>query len=192
MLAYVFWHWPRPDVAPPDYERLQQRFHQTLAADAPAGFLRSGSAAIRGAPWANWAGAAYEDWYLVRDSAALDPLNEAAVAAARRGAHDQAAALAEGGTAGLFRLRLGSWPEAPREHLWFAKPAGMGYGELWERLAPCVQECGGALWGRQMTLGPSPELCLQAERPVQLPLETPCVRIAVRGVWPLAPLPQAR
>src|ERR1700752_4970973 len=105
MLAYVFWHWRRPGGPAADYEALQRRFHAALGAAPPAGFLGSRSLAVMNAPWAAGGGEAYEDWYLVADSAALDPLNDAAISASRQAPHDAAAAAAAGGTAGLPRLR---------------------------------------------------------------------------------------
>ena len=113
MLAYVFWHWRRPDVPAASYEALQRRFHAALGAAPPAGFLGSRSLAITGAPWADGGNEAYEDWYLLEGSAALDPLNAAAVSASRQAPHDAAAAVAGGGTAGLYLLRLGSAGEPP-------------------------------------------------------------------------------
>ena len=79
MLAYVFWHWSKPDVTPADYERYQRAFHAALANSAPRGFLKSPPFRIEGQ--AAWLGGApaYADWYLVEDWAALDPLNVAAV-----------------------------------------------------------------------------------------------------------------
>src|SRR5258705_370094 len=106
MLAYVFWHWRREGVSPAAYEALQRRFHAALEAAPPDGFLASRSAAIAGAPWAAEGGEAYEDWYLIEGSAALDPLNAAAVSASRQVPHHTAAAVAPGGTAGLYLLRL--------------------------------------------------------------------------------------
>ena len=50
---------------------------------------------------------------------------------------------------------------APRVALWFAKPAGMGYPALFDRLGPSLT-VGRGLWGRQMTLGPGPEFGLLA------------------------------
>ncbi|HVX65890.1 MAG TPA: hypothetical protein VHA11_04765, partial [Bryobacteraceae bacterium] len=66
MLASVFWHWPRPQAEAAAYEAGLGRFHQSLNADAPDGFVSSGSFRIPGAPWLA-AGPAYEDWYLVTD-----------------------------------------------------------------------------------------------------------------------------
>ena len=116
MLAYVFWHWRRP-ACPPPYEALQRRFHAALEAAPPAGFSGSRSLAIAGAPWAADGGQAYEDWYLLEGSAALDPLNAAAVTASRQQPHDAAAAAAEGGTAGLYLAppRRAARPAARRD-----------------------------------------------------------------------------
>ena len=185
MLAYVFWHWRQPTVDSHEYEVRQRVFHDALALAPPDGFVRSASGALSGAPWAAEGGEAYEDWYLVRNSAALDALNEAAVTASRAAPHDAAAALASGGVAGLYRLRLGA-PSSPRLAYWFGKPTGMRYEELWALLAPVVKATpGAALWSRQMVLGPPPELCLQAPAAMTLPAPLQARTIALRPVWPV-------
>jgi len=161
MLAYTFWHWKRPDVAQGEYEERQRAFHKALGSAPPPAFEGSSCFAISGAPWAADGAAAYEDWYLVRDSAALDALNAAAISASRQAPHDAAAAVAAGGIAGLYRIRIGAVPGAPTAGLWFRKPAGMSYAELDASLRPIVEARRGALWCRQMTLGPTPEFCLQ-------------------------------
>src|SRR5690349_3317448 len=130
MLAYVFWHWRQPQADAGAYETSQRRFHDVLAAEPSAGFRGSFSHALSGAPWANAGGDAYEDWYLVDGSASLDPLNHAAVTAARQAPHDAAAAHAAGGTAGLYRLRIGTLEASPTIAYWFDKPAGMPYPEF--------------------------------------------------------------
>ena len=182
MLAYVFWHWRRPDVAASAYERAQAAFHAALREAPPVGFAASASAAVTGAPWANAGGEAYEDWYLLRDSAALDPLNEAAVTAGRRAAHDAAAAAAAGGTAGLYALRLGTALARPMAAAWFAKPTGATYDDVWQAAEPVVRAGQGALWMRRMVLGPSPEFCLRSLTPVVLPAEYDPLWLTLRPV----------
>jgi hypothetical protein len=184
MLAYVFWHWRRPGVAAADYETAQRHFHAALGAAPPPGFERSFSIAIAGAPWVADRGEAYEDWYLVDGSTGLDPLNDAAISASRQAPHDAAAALAGGGTAGLYSLRLGTPRGAPRTAAWFAKPEGTTYRELFAMLEPLVREPGTALWGRQMTLGPAPEFCLHTARPTALPRPLAPLALPCRAVWP--------
>ncbi|HEY7637013.1 MAG TPA: hypothetical protein VH763_15795 [Gemmatimonadales bacterium] len=185
MLAYVFWHWRRQAMTREEYEDRQRRFHAALQAAPPPGFLGSRSVAIRGAPWAASGGEAYEDWYLVNDSAALDPLNQAAVTAPRQLAHDAAASAAESGTAGLYRLRRGSAGDAvPAHAAWFGKSAGMSYDQLFSTLQRLLPSAAGALWCRQMVLGPTPEFCLQSAVPVTLPPPFAPLVLELRPVWP--------
>lgn len=173
MLAYLFWHLPRPDVDRRAYERALGAFHESLADSPPPGFLRSESHRVNGAPWL--AGSeGYEDWYLLEGSSALDPLDEAAVTGARRAPHDAVASLAATGAGGLYRGRppgggkgVESVPDAgvaPADSvcLWAAKPIGLGYVEFFaatERMLPPRT----AVWQRQMVLGPAPELAFVAE-----------------------------
>ena len=183
MLAYVFWHWRRSAVPAARYEALQHDFHQALR-DAPSpGFLGSRSLALSGAPWANSGGQAYEDWYLVEGSAALDPLNAAAVSASRQAAHDAAAAVADGGTAGLYGLRSGRAAEAPTVATWFPKPEGTSYATLFTAFEPLVRRSGGGLWCRHMVLGPTPEFCLHTPGPVTLPAPYAGQAFSYRTVW---------
>ena len=48
MLAYVFWHWRRPDVPAASYEALQRRFHAALGAAPPPGLPGLALAGDRG------------------------------------------------------------------------------------------------------------------------------------------------
>lgn len=183
MLAYTFWHWKRPDVSPEAYETRQRDFQATLAAHPPDGFLHGITVRLQGAPWAAEGRTAYEDWYLVRDMASLDSLNEAAVTAARQGPHDAVAQLAAAGTAGLYRLRAGTPIFPPPLATWFRKPTGMSYPALFEALAPMVAAEPAALWMRQMTLGPTPEFCLHSSGPVELPPGIAGLTLALTPVW---------
>lgn len=182
MLAYVFWHWKREGVSPDEYESRQRDFHAALAAAPPAGFNRSLSAAIEGVPWANQGAPAYEDWYLVADAGALDALNEGAISASRARPHDAAAILAKGGTAGLYRLRLGTASPLPIAY-WFEKPDGMRYDQLLQLLAPVVEGSRAALWMRYMVLAPAPEFCLQTPGPVVLPPPFDARTVSRRSTW---------
>ena len=161
MLAYVFWHQPRPTVARGDYESALRAFHSAL--DHTSSVFRLASA-----PWAP-AGPCYEDWYLVQDSAALDPLNDAAVSGHRKNPHDVAAAHAAWGAAGLYQLRLGEAVVSKARHaVWFAKPPGTAYDSLWDRLGPLCEITPAMLWQRRMVLGPTPEFCFLSSRSVDL------------------------
>jgi hypothetical protein len=162
MLAYVFSHRPADGVDIADYEGALKRFHATLAASPPAGFL--GSSTFR-------VGDRYSDWYLVDSSAALDVLNDAAVSGARTQAHDAAAHMAVDFAGKLYGLSAGEPLLDPGYEIRFSKPAGMGYADLYERIKKYTIGPGASLWRRMMVLGPPPEFCLIAPTEVELPQE---------------------
>ncbi|HYK21171.1 MAG TPA: hypothetical protein VEV42_10580 [Pyrinomonadaceae bacterium] len=168
MLAYVFWHWPRPDIDGASYEEHLIDFYQTLAANKPRGFRDSVTFRIRGAGWLKTNGEAYEEWYQLDDSAALDLLNEAAVSGACEEPHNRAAREAADGVGGLYRLRAGNEDLAQaRFATWLSKPSGVSYKDFYAGLESLTSQPGVALWGRQMTLGPTTEFCLHTPTPIE-------------------------
>lgn len=181
MLAYFFFHWKLANVHEGDYEQRLRDFHTALKAAPPEGFTESWSVALNGVPWANAGGSSYEDWYLVRNSGDLDPLNDAAITASRKVPHERAASGAAGGSAGLYRVRAGEMISAPRFTSWFEKPAGWSYGTFLEALQPAINA--GALWQRQMALGPG-EFCLHTSQPVPLPQGITAHSSELRAVFP--------
>jgi hypothetical protein len=168
VLAYVFWHRPRPHVAPAHYEASLTAFHTALRAHAPEGLRGSLAFGLDAAPWLDGPDPAYEDWYLVDDWAAVGRLNEAAVHGPRRTPHHTVAAEAGAGIAGLYRRMVGAPDPGGAHATWFAKPDGMTYDELGTELDARLAGRDASLWQRQMTLGPTPELCLLSDAPVDL------------------------
>ena len=158
MLAYVFRHWPAEDADRASYEARLMAFHRELAAAGCEGFL--GSAVYR-------IGERYEDWYLVEGSFALDPLNEAAVGARARGAHDAVAAGTGGGQGSLFRLHSGVPESSSGEVTWLSKPAGEKYPDFYARFPTDA-----VLWRRQLVLGGPTEFLLEGRPPAGLTGET--------------------
>jgi len=184
VIAYVFWHWKKPDVPADEYEKRQRDFHAALAAAPPAGFIMSLSASVAGLPWTD-SEAAYEDWYLVQDFGSLGSLNEGAVSGSRSGPHDTAAAAARDGAGAVYALRHGEPTSHQRHAFWFNKPSGMSYRDCFAQLLPRIDEVRGALWIRQMALGPARELCMQGDRPLSLPPAFEVIQSPLRQVWPL-------
>jgi hypothetical protein len=184
LLAYVFWHWKRTEIAAEDYENRQRAFHAALAAAPPSGLLGSFSVSLSHAPWVAGGSDGYEDWYLVQDFAALGLLNEAAVSASRAAPHDAAAALAAGGAGGLYGLRCGAVLREPQYAHWFGKPEGLAYSALFAQLEPVVDQVHGALWMRRLVLGPAREFCLHAAAPVSMAAVFRALVIPVRQTWP--------
>src|SRR5687767_1481165 len=156
MLAYVFWHWPQSSIAHDVYLDHLADFHRTLASNKPTGFQHSIVYRIRYAGWLNTTGDAYEEWYLLDDSAAMDRLNEAAVSGACEQPHNRVAREAADGIGGLYRFRAGhEEPARSRFASWLSKPSGVSYNEFYATLQPLTSQPGVGLWGRQMTLGPT-------------------------------------
>jgi hypothetical protein len=176
MLAYIFWHWPRPGLPPRDYEDRLEAFHAALSRSPSAAFSRSVVFRAGRAPWLPEDRTAYVDWYLLDGSAGLDPLNEAAVAGGCRLPHDEAARHVEGASAGLYRLRIGEPRiEEARRGLWFNKTAGVPQARFLEDLRASTARDAGMLWVRQMGLGSTPEFCLLSPGEARLPPElAPC------------------
>lgn len=185
MLAYVFWHWPNIDIAYDSYRGLLERFHETLNANKPHGFLMSVVFASSNLPWQPSSQPAFEDWYLVDDSAALDVLNQAAVSGACEEAHNLVARQAAGGTAGLYRLRAGY--EAltkARQATWFSKPANVSYRDFYSTIEPTASLPDVGLWQMQMTLGPTTEFAIYSSDTVPQTNTAPSCKVELQLAWP--------
>ncbi len=178
MLAYVFWHVPRADAAAREYESRHREFHAVLQAANVAGLQGVRVFRLNAIPWLGGK-AGYEDWHLLDDSAGLDVLNHAAITQARQLPHDRIAALAADGIAGLYGLRQGELIE-PAIAYWMSKPEGMSYAAFEASLAPQIA-AGCCLWGRRMTLGPTPEFCLHAPGERQLPYPSVAIETQALG-----------
>jgi hypothetical protein len=168
MLAYVFWHWPQRQIETRSYVDHLIEFHRTLAANKPDGFHESVVFRIRNANWLKTDGEAYEEWYLLDDSAAMDRLNEAAVTGVCEEPHNRVAREAADGTGGLYRLRAGAEDLAQARYaVWLSKLGGVSYKDFYASQEPLTSQPGVALWGRQMTLGPTTEFCIHSPTQIQ-------------------------
>jgi hypothetical protein len=151
LLAYLFWHRPRPDVEAGEYEEAQRRFHERL--EVPSACFRLEELPFQPGSMPG-AEAAYEDWYLIENWEQLGELNAAAVDAKRRGDHDRAASLAGNGWGAVYAHMRGDLviPAAVR---WQSKPRGEPVDALLDGVPAETP-----VWQRQLVLGPAPELCI--------------------------------
>ena len=185
MLAYVFWHWQQPSVDVNSYRNDLLSFHRTLASYKPNGFHHSTIFVIKQAPWLETKEEAYEEWYLIDDSAALDRLNHAAVSGICEEPHNRVARQAAGGAAGLYLLRHGRADlNNSRFAVWLSKPTGVSYGNFYSSLQPFTSSEGTFLWGRQMVLGPTQEFCLHSPDQIDLPRNFTGQTIPLHKIWP--------
>jgi hypothetical protein len=160
VLAYLFWHQPRPGVDPLAYEQSQRPFHASLettsacfrVAKLPFGDRESG----------------YEDWYLVDNWEELGDLNRAAVDSPSLPDHDRAASMSAHGWGGIYSLVHGV-AAVPDATTWLDKPRG----EPSEQFISSLPET--SVWRRQMVLGPAPEFCLAASN---------SNRVSRERIWP--------
>jgi hypothetical protein len=164
MLEYVLWHQPAAGVDAERYTVALTAFHEALRRAPPRGFVRSRCYRVENASWLSGE-TGYEDWYDVVDFTSLGLLNEAAVAARLRPAHDEVAPLTSYGSAGLYGLVRAATPELPAltACLWLTKPAGQPYDAF---KAEVQQQFGtnADFHMRQMTFGPAPEFCVAGGR----------------------------
>jgi hypothetical protein len=168
LLAYVFWHRPRPGVPEAEYDHWLEAFHARLAGPAPEGFRGSRTLRVPELPWLT--GGGYEDWYLVDGFGDLEALNAGAVDGHRGDEHAQLAAAAAWGTAGIYRLVAGTAFASSGWAGWFAKADGVTYPGLvtaGQRLVDLGHAS--AVWQRQLVLGPAPEFLVEAAGPSELP-----------------------
>lgn len=158
MIAWIFWHTRHADAGESDYRTALRAFHDLILTTAPEGFLGVRVLRHEALPWLVSATEVYEDWYFVESSAALDALDEAALAAFSQDAHARIARLAATATAGLYRLRAGEPLPSPAHTFWMSKPRQDPYAPFIERLSRA-----GTVWSRKMVLGPAPEFCVERE-----------------------------
>jgi hypothetical protein len=144
MLAYVFWHQPRPGVDVRTYENPQRSFHSSLE-------TTSASFRLAELPFGDGE-RGYEDWYLVENWEGLGDLNRAAVDSTRRPGHDLAASQSADGWGAVYSSVRGP-ASIPDGADWHHKPRGESSESFIASLA------GTAVWQRQMALGPGPEFC---------------------------------
>ena len=187
MLAYVFWHWRISEIDAPAYQTCLVNFHRMLAAHKPNGFRHTRVLLMEQAPWLERNEETYEDWHIVENSAALDPLNEHAVNGPCQEPHRQVARWTEGASGGLYQLLFGNTDLATIRFAYrFAKPAGMTYDALYALLRPFKDGAKGNLWRRQMNLGPGLEFCFHSAEALALPdmlhvIEVPVKQICFTG-----------
>ena len=184
MLAYVFWHWPYHDVDRESYQDDLIKFHRSLATSKPDGFQYSVVFRIKGASWIGDEVEAYEDWYLVEGSCALDVLNDAAISHSHKETHDRVALRAAGGAGGLYRFRNGQ-VNVRQSHFaaWLSKPSGTSYEMFYDSLSLWTSRSGVGLWGRQMVLGPTPEFCLLSPEKIDLPESSNGLTLRLEPIW---------
>jgi hypothetical protein len=162
LIAYLFFHEHASHAGVAEYEEGLRRFHASLAAAGVPGFVGSRTYRV---------GSQYCDWYVVTSSAALDPLNDAAVSGRRSAPHAAVAREAVDFAGKLLKLASGEYDADAGTEIRFSKPHGTTYEELYRKIEPWTSMPDVSLWRRMMVLGPPPEFCLLAKSEITLPAE---------------------
>ncbi len=170
-LAYVFWHWPRPEVSLDTYEKKLTAFLSSLLVKKTPEIIDALSFRIeKNAPWGPQGRAIYEDWYVVRDFSDLGGLNDVAIKGETGAAHDSIKEYYLKGTGGIFKSVQGELELHRAGYTaWIEKPRDLSYPSYYEKISKITEGSRSKLWRRQMVLGPTPQFCLHLEEPISLP-----------------------
>jgi hypothetical protein len=164
VIAYSFWHSAAAGVAESEYDAALGAFMRQLLATGVPGLTRCRSIRFEGLPWVPGL-PAYQDWYELEGSSALDSLEAAAVTSAMAAPHSAIARLAGHGSGGLFRSRsdlpaAAHFPEGSETWVtWLDKPAGVQYHPFREWLTEAVAPRA-SIWQRRLAMGPGKEFCV--------------------------------
>ena len=183
MIALVFWNSCREPAAAGAYRHALVEFHRSLNALKPAGFRYSATFETGSLPWFRSALPVYEDWYVLRDFAAIDALDRAVLDEAALSSHrflmkNTGAALGTivGLNAGPIRIH-----EFAAAH-WLSRPGGVSMGDV---VADATRAAPGArcsVWTRALGLGPC-EHCILTTGEASFPPGCDAVCVRRSTVW---------
>jgi hypothetical protein len=156
VLAYLFWHVPKPTVARNDYERNLVAFSRALSGLNCPGLGRITSFRTSAVPWLGNA-TGYEDWATIDGASALEILNERAVAGPVAEPHGAVAEQMGEGYGGVYYHLWGDMdPHAAERAQWLTRPRGISFRPVLEGMTNAAVGPV-SVWRRFMVLGPGSE-----------------------------------
>ena len=167
MLAYLFWHMPKPTVATADYERDLIAFSHALSDLNCRGVRRITSFRTSAVPWLDNA-AGYEDWVTIDSSSALETLNEQAVAGHMAAVHGTVAQQMGVGYGGVYYHLWGDMdPHVAERAQWLSRPRGIEFRPVLEAISDTAIGPV-SVWRRFMVLGPGSEFVALGDGSLEL------------------------
>ena len=159
MLAYIFWHIPKPEIRRSDYENGLVSFSRGLAQSACEGLKSADSFRISAVPWLDDRGG-YEDWAIVDGAWVLEALNAMAVSGQMATPHSTVAQAMEIGHGGLYYHLWGDLePQAADGAQWLSRPRGIDFRPILEKSTQEAMQPV-SVWRRFMVLGPGWEFLI--------------------------------
>ena len=167
MLAYLFWHTPRPTVARSDYERDLLAFSRALADLHCPGVRRITSFRTSTVPWLDEP-LGYEDWATIDGSCALETLNEQAVSGHMAALHGTVAQQMGVGYGGVYYHLWGNMdPHVAERAQWLSRPRGIEFRPVLEGISRTAA-APVSVWRRFMVLGPGLEFVILGDASLEL------------------------
>lgn len=168
MLAIVFWNTRKTDISRGRYETSLRAFHDALNSDKPDGFRFSTIFRVEGLPWFKSTSEIYEDWYVIRNFAAMDALDHAVMQTLAKAAHRDLMKSTAGASGAIVGLTKGV---ARVSHMtyanWLYKPREVSADDFVDSVNRQLPDGKCSLWTRAMALGPT-EHCLLSSGPANL------------------------
>jgi hypothetical protein len=184
MLAIIFWNARLTQCDAGTYQNSLTGFHQSLSEKKIDGFRYSATFRVSNVPWFEPETAVYEDWYVMKNFAGMDALDQAVVETPCQAPHMALMQSLSGAVGGAYGLVNGVGRMAGMAHAqWFSKPRDVSDADiaaLVQTQAPGAQH---SFWTRGMAMGPMGNVLLSNE-PVTLPDRFGALSVARERVWP--------
>jgi len=167
VLAYLFWHMPKPTVARADYERGLLAFSHALSDLNCRGVRRITSFRTSAVPWLGDA-PGYEDWATVDGASVLETLNDRAVAGPMAATHGAVAEQMGVGYGGVYYHLWGDMdPHVAERAQWLSRPRGIDFRPVLEAISGTAARPV-SVWRRFMVLGPGLEFVVLGDASLEL------------------------
>ena len=183
MLALIFWNARRTDVDKSRYREALFAFHAELNRVKPAGLRYSCTFMSPPLPWFAPTNEVYEDWYVLRNFAGVDALDEAVAERDTMQSHRYLMRNTAGASAAIVGLAGGQAKICDyTEAYWTSTPRGITSAEFVSRAANQSRMARTSVWTRSLALGPREQLVL-AKAPISEGFLNDAIHLKRQLMW---------